>query len=80
MAAKTDELAMTLDEKRSALSALEAAYARGVQRVRHNGEEVQYTTGAEMAARITSLKAEIAAASGQASRSRVIYPTVTRGT
>lgn len=69
---------MTLDEKRAALSELEKNFARGVSRARKGDEEVQFDSGA-LAARISALRSEIAAAEGRASGLRVSYPSYSKG-
>jgi hypothetical protein len=59
------------------VDALKAAIAKGVSRVRIDGEEVQYNTFSDMRAALRMMEAELA---GSASATpRVVYPKTTRG-
>lgn len=59
------------------LDALKQAVARGVVRVRMNGEEVQYSSLAEMRRQIAAMEAELSG--GGAGSLTVSYPTTSRG-
>jgi hypothetical protein len=59
------------------VDALKAAVARGVTRVRMNGEEVQYPSLGEMRRQIKVMEAEIAG--GSSGAMTVSYPTTARG-
>lgn len=59
------------------VDALKAAVARGVTRVRMNGEEVQYPSLGEMRRQIKVMEAEIAG--GPSGAMTVSYPTTARG-
>lgn len=59
------------------VDALKTAVARGVTRVRMNGEEVQYPSLGEMRRQIKVMEAEIAG--GTLGAMTVSYPTTARG-
>ena len=62
------------------VDALKAALARGVTRLRMNGEEVQYGSLAEMRRQVKAMEAEIAASAGSGSAGPTLsYPTTGRG-
>lgn len=60
------------------LTALKAAYARGVKRVTYEGKTVEYDDEASMRRRIQTIEAEIAAANGSP-RPRGAYAGFSRG-
>lgn len=57
--------------------ALRANIARGVRRLKINGEEVEYASIAEMKSALAMIEAELAGSSSNTMR--VIYPRTTRG-
>lgn len=59
------------------IDALKSAIARGVRRVRMNGEEVEYASLTEMRAALTLMEAEVAGTTRNGFA--VIYPTTSRG-
>lgn len=61
----------------SDIDALKSAMARGVKRVRINGEEVEYASIAEMKAVLSMMETELAGDSRKAIK--VTYPTTSRG-
>lgn len=69
---------MDLSELQTMRDDLVRARAKGVRRLRINGEEVEYKTDAEMANAIRNLEQRIARAAGSARR-RVINPETRNG-
>lgn len=69
---------MDLSELQSMRDDLVRARAKGVRRLRINGEEVEYKTDAEMADAIRNLEQRIARASGTIRR-RVLNPETRNG-
>lgn len=59
------------------VDALKAAIAKGVSRVRIDGEEVQYNTFSDMRAALRMMEAELAGTTS--ATPRVVYPKTTRG-
>lgn len=59
------------------IDALKSAIARGVKRVRMNGEEVEYSTITEMRTALSMMEAEV---NGRTRNGfAVTYPTTSRG-
>lgn len=59
------------------IDTLKAAIARGVRKVRINGEEVEYGSMTEMRQALSLMEGEVAGVSRSAIT--VIYPTTSRG-
>lgn len=61
------------------IDALKAAMAKGVRRLRMNGEEVEYGSLAEMRSVLAMMEAEVAGTTTTANAFSVSYPLTTRG-
>ena len=59
------------------IDTLKAAIARGVRRVRINGEEVEYQSLKEMRQALEMMESEVAGANRKTMQ--VVYPTTSRG-
>lgn len=74
-------MARTQEQIEAEIDALKAAMARGVRKLRMNGEEVEYASMQEMRMVLNDLQGEMAALNGGTSRAAMVplYPTTSRG-
>lgn len=74
-------MARTQEQIEAEIDALKAAKARGVRKLRMNGEEVEFGTMKELRAALSDLEGELAGISGGTSRAALVpvYPTTSRG-